>query len=164
MKIRYLLLLIFIISPDLSMALPWSKDMFNQPSVKPQETTPLPVPAGTVSNKGIDKGIDNRAKAVNIINPMKPDKTSIARGEAMYNIYCAVCHGTSGKGDGIVGQKFIPPTDLTGKYIKIKPDGDIYFTIRYGGLAVMPRYGDAIPPIDRWHIINYIRTGFPDKR
>ena len=77
---------------------------------------------------------------------------------------CAVCHGTSGKGDGIVGKKFIPPTDLTGKYIKMKPDGDIYFTIRYGGLAVMPQYGDAIPPIDRWHIINYIRTGFPDKR
>lgn len=163
MKIRYLLLLIFIISPDFSMALPWSKDMFNQPSVKPQETTLLPVPAGTVSNKGIEKELSDRTKAINIINPMKPDKTSIARGEAMYNIYCAVCHGKSGKGDGIVGKKFIPPTDLSGSYIKMKPDGDIYFTIRYRGLAVMPQYGDAIPPIDRWHIINYIRTGFPDK-
>ena len=163
MKIRYLILLLFIISPDLSMALPWSKDMFNQPSVKPQETAPLPVPAGTVSNKGIEKETNNRTNAVNIINPVKSSETSIARGEAIYNVYCSVCHGRAGKGDGVVGRKFIPPTDLSGSYIQMKPDGDIYFTIRYGGLAVMPRYGDAILPADRWHIINYIKTRFPEK-
>lgn len=144
--------------PDMTMALPWSKDMFNQPSVKPQETRFLPSPSGTVSTKGIEKRIDSRPDAVSLINPVKPDKASITRGEAMYNIYCAICHGKTGKGDGIVGKKFIPPTDLTGSYVQTKQDGDIYFTIRYGGLAVMLRYGDSIPPADRWHIINYIKS------
>ncbi|MCC7202213.1 MAG: cytochrome c [Nitrospirae bacterium] len=155
--IRLFLLIFIIIAPVSSQALPWSKDMFNQPSIKPQETAPLPVPPGTVNSKGMEKEIKNRSGAANIINPVKPDDASIARGQAMYNIYCIVCHGKTGKGDGIVGKKFVPPTDLSGSYVQMKPDGDIYFTIRYGGLAVMPRYGDAIPPADRWHIINYIK-------
>lgn len=163
MKIRYLLLLLFMVAPDLTMALPWSRDMFNQPSVKPQESYPLPVPTGIVSIQGAEKETDSRAKAVRIVNPVRPEAASIARGKTMYNIYCAVCHGKSGKGDGIVGKKFIPPTDLTGSYIRMKPDGDVYFTIRNGGLAVMPRYGDAITATDRWHIINYIRTRFSDE-
>lgn len=158
------LLLLFIITPEPSMALPWSKDMYNQPSIKPQETTPLQVPAGTVPDRGVEKETKNRNSAVNIINPLKLNSASIARGQIIYNVYCSVCHGKAGIGDGIVGIKFIPPTDLSGSYIQMKPDGDIYFTIRYGGLAVMPRYGDAILPADRWHIINYIKYKFPDKK
>ncbi len=40
--------------------------------------------------------------------------TSAASGEEMFNTYCAVCHGTSGKGDGPASTEFkIPPANLT---------------------------------------------------
>ena len=58
--------------------------------------------------------------------PIKP--TSAASGEEMYKTYCAVCHGTDGKGDGPATSALkTPPTDLTalsqksgGKYPAMK--------------------------------------------
>jgi len=58
-----------------------------------------------------------------------------------------------------VGKKYIPPTDLTMDYVQNKPDGDIYYTITNGGLAVMPSYGDSVPKMKRWDMINYIKHG-----
>jgi mono/diheme cytochrome c family protein len=40
--------------------------------------------------------------------------TSASSGQEMFNTYCAVCHGTSGKGDGPASTEFkIPPANLT---------------------------------------------------
>lgn len=40
--------------------------------------------------------------------------TSAGSGQEMFNTYCAVCHGTSGKGDGPASSEFkIPPANLT---------------------------------------------------
>ena len=54
--------------------------------------------------------------------------TSAASGQEMYKTYCAVCHGTDGKGKGPAAEALkVPPTDLTtmatkngGKYPAIK--------------------------------------------
>ena len=44
--------------------------------------------------------------------PIKP--TSAASGAEMYKSYCAVCHGTDGKGSGPAAEALkVPPTDLT---------------------------------------------------
>jgi mono/diheme cytochrome c family protein len=44
--------------------------------------------------------------------PIKP--TSAASGQEMYKTYCAVCHGTDGKGKGPAADAMkVPPTDLT---------------------------------------------------
>jgi mono/diheme cytochrome c family protein len=44
--------------------------------------------------------------------PIKP--TSAASGQEMYTTYCAVCHGTDGKGNGPAAEALkVPPTDLT---------------------------------------------------
>lgn len=62
--------------------------------------------------------------------------TSPASGVEMFNTYCAVCHGKSGKGDGPAASEFkIPPANLTllainnnGKY----PADHVAETIRTG--------------------------------
>jgi mono/diheme cytochrome c family protein len=44
----------------------------------------------------------------------KPDEVSAAKGKLIYVRYCASCHGTTGRGDGIVATELrVPPTDLT---------------------------------------------------
>jgi mono/diheme cytochrome c family protein len=58
--------------------------------------------------------------------PIKP--TSAASGSEMYKSYCAVCHGTDGKGNGPAAAALkVPATDLTalaqknsGKYPALK--------------------------------------------
>jgi mono/diheme cytochrome c family protein len=58
--------------------------------------------------------------------PIKP--TSAASGQEMYKTYCAVCHGTDGKGNGPAAAALkVPATDLTalahkntGKYPALK--------------------------------------------
>jgi len=44
--------------------------------------------------------------------PLQP--TSAASGKVMFNSYCAVCHGTDGKGGGPAAAALkVPPADLT---------------------------------------------------
>jgi mono/diheme cytochrome c family protein len=55
---------------------------------------------------------DQPAKVIKHV-PIKA--TSPASGQQMYSNYCAVCHGTDGKGKGPAADALkVPPTDLTG--------------------------------------------------
>jgi len=142
--------------PVAALAMPWSWDMFTQPSHKAQKEAALPFPETTVSTKGRIP-LKNRDEASRLKNIVPPTPKSIERGKFLFDVYCATCHGETGVGDGIVGQKFVPPADLTSDYVQTKPDGDIYYTITNGGLAVMPSQEDAILPEDTWNIVNYIK-------
>jgi mono/diheme cytochrome c family protein len=75
--------------------------------------------------------------------------TSAASGKEMFNTYCAVCHGTDGKGGGPAASALkTPPADLTmlsksngGKYPGIK----VAATIR--GEADLPAHGSKDMPV-----------------
>lgn len=81
--------------------------------------------------------------------PIKP--TSAASGQEMYKGYCAVCHGTSGKGDGPAASALkMPPPDLTtlaqkngGKYPAMKVSAVIRGedTLAAHGSKDMPVWG-----------------------
>lgn len=151
------------LSPGVAMAWPWSWDMYYQPSHRAQKTPAPPKPEGTVSTNGKPFYAKNKQEADSLINPFAPTQDSFNRGKKRFAIFCEVCHGPGGKGDGPVGKKFVRPTDLTLPYIQQKTDGYIFYTIEHGGLFIMPSYGDSIPSEDRWHIINYIKNGLTDK-
>lgn len=146
-------------------ALPWDKDMRNQPSVKPQESEVPSVP-DSVPVRGkeavappADMGelVFARLAAGELVNPIQSSPESLARGEAMYEVHCLLCHGDQGRGDGLVGLKFlVAPMDLTMDYVQIQPDGQIYYTISHGSIA-MPFYRDSMDEADRWHVVNYVK-------
>jgi mono/diheme cytochrome c family protein len=148
-----------------SSALPWDEDMRNQPSVKPQETEvqtnassvptenkeTIPVPAG------INELVVARLAAGELENPVRATPESLNMGRSLYEVHCRTCHGDQGRGDGPVGLKFVvAPMDLTMDYVQLQPDGQIFFTISYGSIA-MPFYRDSIPENERWHVVNYIK-------
>jgi mono/diheme cytochrome c family protein len=57
-----------------------------------------------------------------------------------------------------VSTKFLPPADLTNPELqKVRTDGYWESYLSVGG-AVMPSYGEALTPDERWAIVNYVRT------
>lgn len=161
-----LVLIIALAIPGIGWALPWDEDMRNQPSVKPQESqvttnaSSVPIegdePISSPANLG--ELVRDRLKAGDLINPVARDGESLKRGKALYEIHCLVCHGVGGLGDGPVGKKYVPdPMNLTLDYVQTQPDGQVFYTISHGSIA-MPFYRDSIPPADRWDVVNYIKV------
>jgi len=101
---------------------------------------------------------DFNTPAKELDNPLKPTKQVLERGQKQYNIYCAVCHGNQGHGDGPVSPRFsnIPP--LAGKNSNVLnwEDGRFFHIITVGRARMKP-YAAQILPEDRWAIIHYIR-------
>ena len=155
--------------PAAGLTLPWDKDMRDQPSMKPQDSlvaeinSSIPVGGRDVypPPKDVIELVRARLDAGRtLVNPIAISPESLARGREMYDTHCIVCHGAQGRGNGPVGQKFVPqPMELNLDYVQLQPDGQIFYTISHGSLA-MPFYRQAIAAEDRWHLVNFIKEVF----
>ncbi|HEY0687380.1 MAG TPA: cytochrome c [Steroidobacter sp.] len=147
---------------------PWDKDMVDQPSAKPQRTA-APAPPNSVPTTGREtlpkpttekELFKAKEEAAVLRNPVPRSAESVARGESLYRINCVVCHGARGRGDGPVGRKFDPPpVDLNKEHTQGQADGQLFFTLTRGRVA-MPFYRDALSQQERWDVINYLRSEF----
>jgi len=93
------------------------------------------------------------------------DEALLSRGQERFGIYCAICHGASGDGEGTLANfgnmrpvanlhmpQFADPSNP-----QYRPDGEMFEIITMGR-ARMGAYGGAIPAADRWAIIAYVRA------
>lgn len=93
------------------------------------------------------------------------DADLMARGRDRYQIFCAVCHGATGAGDGMVARRaaslaegtWVSPSDLTATVTLDRPDGELFDIISHG-IRKMPAYDTQIPVADRWAIVAYVRA------
>lgn len=146
-------------------------DMFDQVSIKPQETGSMDrFPIGSVSTAGtvvedpddrfgwLMREIDEETATP---NPVQATDESLDNGKLKFLTYCATCHGTDktyneqGFADTKINQlgMIAPPLLLVSHTFH---DGYIFSKITYGG-AVMPPLGYAVTAKERWDIVNYIR-------
>lgn len=146
--------------------------MKEQPAIQALEgVQPLVPPEHTVPLGGIEPRIDFPVPAfspdaMKLVNPIPTDAASVARGKYVFDIYCSVCHGMDGMADLAqlpvarrLAESGMPPTPLMA--VPAYPDGFLFTKIRYGKPG-MPGY-PQIPPRDRWHVVNYLRTLIPRK-
>lgn len=143
----------------LNVGLRWMDNMTATPKVLPGERT-FSMPAGSVPRKGgeLRHTVAEREAAALRRNPIAATPESIQAGADLYVVYCTPCHGASGKGDGLVAAKFVPPADLTNPDLqKGRTDGYWQSYLSVGG-SVMPSYAEALSPEERWHVVNYLRT------
>jgi mono/diheme cytochrome c family protein len=97
--------------------------------------------------------------------PVKVSKATIQRGQLQYNVYCSICHGLAGDGDGLVSRRalelqqptWVQPTPIHAEHVVEQPAGKLYNTITHG-VRKMKGYGSQISPEDRWAIVLYIRA------
>ncbi|HEY4215688.1 MAG TPA: c-type cytochrome [Gemmatimonadaceae bacterium] len=150
----------------------WFTDFKQQPKIDPWETASdtvpfrgnpqASVPMGGSAAPGFEYDRaptpQNAVAMAAIKNPVAADSASLSRGRINYQINCAVCHGSLGKGDGVVMKYgFYPPAIGTAQSPAAGyPDGEIFGIIR-NGKGLMPTY-NRIEEMDRWDIINYLRS------
>ncbi len=160
---KLFLAITLLLAPALAQAWPWSQDMANQVSIKPQESVDpanpgmRPFPKRSVPVPGTMTIVKDAAAADKLKNPVVADQKSVAQGGRLFEIYCTPCHGKEGKGDGLVGAKLaLRPYDLSADQTRQRSDGFIWGYMTFGG-AVMPTYGNDLSPTERWHVVNYVR-------
>lgn len=92
--------------------------------------------------------------------PITIDKAAIDRGQERYNIYCSVCHGMTGHGDGIIQRRGFnkpSPANYHDDRLRQAPVGH-FFDVVTNGWGAMPAMASQIPVEDRWKIIAYLRA------
>jgi mono/diheme cytochrome c family protein len=86
------------------------------------------------------------------------DGKLLARGRDRYDIYCAVCHGANGDGNGITKKYGMGATPTYhDDRLRTMPEGEIYNTITNGKNTMLP-YADKLSPDDRWAVVAYVRA------
>ena len=85
-------------------------------------------------------------------------RAHIEAGKAKFDIFCSVCHGRLGNGQGMIVQRGFPrpPSYYTAR-LRNAPVGHFYNVIT-NGYGAMYSYGDRIKPDDRWNIVAYIQA------
>lgn len=95
----------------------------------------------------------------------RPTIDVLEQGRAQFDIYCSVCHGLTGYGDGMVARRadeleegtWVPPTSLHDPSVIGRENGHLFNTITHG-IRNMKGYGAQIAPEERWAIVSYIRA------
>ena len=91
-----------------------------------------------------------------LTNPIDSTKVDFERGKELYDIYCGICHGNKGDGQGklVKREKIlgIPSYDDAGRAINA---GSVYHTIYYGKNA-MGSYANQLNEEERWQVVSYV--------
>ncbi|MFM7148656.1 MAG: c-type cytochrome [Gemmataceae bacterium] len=159
------------------------QQMGSSPAYKPLEPSDFfpdgrssrPVVDGTVARGQLKtdtvlwEGRDAKGELTEVF-PFEITDKVLERGKQRYEVFCSVCHGMTGQGDGrIVKRGFtVPPnyiTDLSRGY-KLRgqdkkltdvPVGYIFEVITKG-YGAMADHASQIPVPDRWAIAAYVRA------
>ena len=111
---------------------------------------------GERSSSSSGGGAGAESDAVEFPFPVTADV--LKRGQERYQIYCTLCHGASGDGDGmIVRRGFRRPPTYHSDQLWQAPVGH-FFDVITNGWGAMPDYAAQIPVQDRWAIIAYVRA------
>ncbi|GGO90973.1 c-type cytochrome [Stakelama pacifica] len=108
-------------------------------------------PEGTIAQGDL-------ARAQALATPPPLTRALLDRGEQRYRIYCSVCHGARGEGDGpVVKRGFPPPPSYHSARLEDAPPRYIVDVITHG-YGAMYSYADRIDPKDRWVIAAYVKA------
>lgn len=147
------------------------EDMHNQPRHEWQEASEFfadgmsarPLVEGTVSQGQLlstSPLLTTRTPAGGYADqyPIEITRGALERGRQRYDIYCSMCHGATGYGDGMIVQRgFVKPPSLHDERLRNSPPGYFVEVITHG-YGAMYSYNDRVGPEDRWKIAAYVKT------
>jgi len=93
-----------------------------------------------------------------LVNPIDDDdQGTLDRGAHVYRVFCVVCHGPTGAGDGPAATRGVPALPLSAGNSVGMEDGHLFHILTYGRGA-MGSYAGQLTPHDRWCVIRHVRT------
>ena len=110
-----------------------------------------------------------RASREILRNPFPITEKGLLAGKELYNIYCGICHGTNGDGQGYLVREADPAKGIVAGVYPAAPanlmldtfvnasPGRLYHAIMHGK-NVMGPYADKLNYRERWEVIHYIRS------
>jgi mono/diheme cytochrome c family protein len=149
----------------------WRDDMADDGHIKPYEPTQFfadgktarPLVNGTVP-RGHRMVADPLYAVVAPVGPVAQSfefaltPADLDRGRQQFTIYCAVCHGALGDGNGMIVQRGFPrPPSFYLQRLRDAAPGHFYNVIS-NGYGAMYSYNDRVRPDDRWRIAGYVRA------
>ena len=106
----------------------------------------------TVLNDGKD-GAGNFVKTL----PLEVSHALMAEGKAKYDIFCTVCHGAAGDGNGVTKPYVVLAASYHDDRLRSVEDGYIFDVIKNGKGFMLP-LNDRISPEEGWAIVLYVRA------
>jgi len=161
---------------------PFFREMYDGKSLKPQEegsyqkfpksSVPVRVILGKVVKiydpfipavAGDGSGVKGNPREFSPKNPTQSSVDSVQRGQALYNTYCAACHGEDGQSQTVVVEKGVPAPPITAFFQMPTAAPHLYNKIKYGSFfqeprGFMPSYGAQTSVRDRWDMVNYMMS------
>lgn len=116
---------------------------------------------GSIPRGFVPFDIDNSTEGYDLAkatlkSPLDSTQVDLERGKELYDIYCGICHGNKGNGQGklVKREKIlgIPSYDDAGRAIN---EGSIYHTIYYGKNS-MGSYANQLNEEERWQVVSYV--------
>ena len=161
---------------------PYFQEMYDGKSLKAQEegsyqdfpknSVPVRIVLGKVVKiydpfipavSGDGSGTKGNPREFSPKNPTQPSAGSVERGKALYNTYCAACHGEDGQSQTVVVEKGVPAPPITAFFKMPTATPHLYNKIKYGSFfqqprGFMPSYGAQTSVRDRWDMVNYMMS------
>ena len=116
---------------------------------------------GAVCTSAAGEQTTPRAVAAKTKNPVATSAASVTTGQQLFQKYCRVCHGASGRGDSPSAPKDMQPSNLTdATWDRGSSDGEIFAVIMEGAGPDYKMKGlkGKLPDENAWHIVNYVRS------
>jgi mono/diheme cytochrome c family protein len=90
-------------------------------------------------------------------SPLVSTASTLAEGRVLYETFCLVCHGASGRGDGPLVPKIPNPPAYTSARVSGMAPGQLFHVITLGS-GRMPSYASQVSAEERWKIVAYLQT------
>jgi mono/diheme cytochrome c family protein len=90
--------------------------------------------------------------------PFPVTQDVMERGKERFEIFCSMCHGLTGEGDGMIVRRGYrqPPSYYEDRLRQARVG--YFFRVMTEGYGAMPSYRAQVPVQDRWAIAAYIRA------
>ncbi len=147
----------------------WVDPMMQQPKEKPYRKSAFY--PDQIGMRAPPPGTRPEGAAVEpaVATGRNPDGTPVARipvpvtpellemGRKRFDVFCAVCHGVLGNGQGPVARNMSirQPPSLVDNWQR--PDG-FFFTAITDGYGYMPSYRPWLSTEERWAVVSYVRA------
>ncbi|HYP52729.1 MAG TPA: cytochrome c [Pyrinomonadaceae bacterium] len=120
------------------------------------------IPAGAQAGAGVGEAGAGQAATFPGPDrfPFQITEAEVNRGQERFNVYCGMCHGPTGEGDGMIVRRGFrrPPSFHEDRLQAGNSNAAHFFDVISNGGGAMPSYADMIPWEDRWRIIAYVRA------